>query len=270
MANGDLTTARNPLKIFVRDWILWFMQLIPSLRRKLELGPRSNGMVRYKYVDGMAFLPDLFGGRQLPQVYCRAVGPSTTITRGGKKCVDVADVDFTDNVIFRPESSSFLRLLVLADDMDQVSKARDELRQLKIEHISNNEVKMDEVCYLIMSPDSGADVGAGDKAKNGSGRRTGTIEPVAKDMQRVYRVATGDDFAASSLCTNRPPPIGYDMFRIKVDLGGRKYILARPDRFTFAACNSGEELADACRRISGVLFGGDVDMDNAKTDSRRI
>ncbi|KIW16621.1 hypothetical protein PV08_03809 [Exophiala spinifera] len=301
VANGELTTARNPIKVFVRDWILWFMQLIPSLRRKLELGPRSEGMVRYKYVDGMAFLPDLFGGRQLPQVYCRAVGiissssssssSSTTSSRGETDRVGaVGEVEFTDDVIFRPESLSSLRLLVLVDALSDVAKARDELSQLNIEHLSNNEVKMSEVCYLVMSSagcsdSTGVDVKAGTKSSaaqgvNGNvhsnGNGNGAIvtestdqnktkkkeEEEEEDMvlttmqnKRVYRIATGDEFAACRLCRNRPPPTGYDMLRVRAEVGGRKYVLVRPDRFTFAACRSGAELAGACGRIAGVLFG---------------
>jgi len=231
VANGDLTTARSPIKIFFRDWILWFMQLVPSWRHKLRLGPRANGMGRYNYTEGMAFLPDLFGGRQLPQVYCRAVA-------SGKAAV--AEVQFTDDVIYRPESSSFLRLLVLVDDLEQAQRAREELEKLKVEDVSAGEVKMDEVCYLVTSPDCEA------------GRSSGAMMDA---KQRVYRLATGDEFLASGLCKDRPPPIGYDMYRIKNELGGRRYVLVRPDRFMFAACYSGEELVSACRRVSKALYG---------------
>ncbi|KAK5275080.1 hypothetical protein LTR40_013684, partial [Exophiala xenobiotica] len=142
VANGELTTARSPIKIFVRDWILWFMQLVPSWRHKLRLGPRANGMGRYEYTEGMAFLPDLFGGRQLPQVYCRAVAGASGASGDAP---EIGEVQFTDDVIYRgPDSTSFLRLLVLVDDLEQAQSVREELAELKVEHVSDGEVKMDE------------------------------------------------------------------------------------------------------------------------------
>ncbi|KAI1612263.1 putative monooxygenase [Exophiala viscosa] len=228
VANGNLTTARSPLKIFVRDWILCFMRLVPSFRRKIELGPRALGMVRYQWKDGMAFLPDLAGGRCLPQVYCRSV---LLADKG-----DPPPVQFTDDVIFHPESKSTLRLVVLVDNLEQAGEAHSELASLDLATASNGEVGTDEACYLVMSPECQLQ------------------QPSNILRQRVYRIATGEEFQSSTLCENRPPPVGYDMYRIKTDLGGRKYVLVRPDRFVFAACYTGQELVEACRRISRILF----------------
>lgn len=41
IVNGDYVTASKPLKIFVRDWSMWFCQLLPSLRRQMEKEPRA-------------------------------------------------------------------------------------------------------------------------------------------------------------------------------------------------------------------------------------
>ncbi|KIX10084.1 uncharacterized protein Z518_01165 [Rhinocladiella mackenziei CBS 650.93] len=232
VVNGNFTTARNPVKIFIRDWVLWFMQLIPSVRHKLELGPRAEGMIKYKWAPGMAFLPDLGGGLSLPQVYCRSVFHSP---KGGRP-----KVQFTDDVIYGPGSNSLLRLLVLVDDLEQAERSRAELTALNLESISDGEVKADEAAFLILSPSVAAE-------------QTGASP--AMSQQRIYRIATGDEFAASELCQHRPKPTGYDMYRIKKEVEGRKYILARPDRFIFAACRSGKELVNACERISTTLLG---------------
>lgn len=217
------------MKIFVRDWILWSMQLIPSFRRKIELGPRALGMIQYQWTEGMGFLPDLAGGRCLPQVYCRSI---LSADKG-----DSPIVQFTDDVIFRPEFQSILRLVVLVDDLQQADKARSELASLDLAALSNGEVSTDEVCYLVMSPDC-------------QSRQMADLQG-----QRIYRIATGEEFQSSKLCEHRPPPTGYDMYRIKTDLGGRMYILVRPDKFVFAACYNADELVDACKRISSVLLG---------------
>ncbi|KIW76003.1 hypothetical protein Z517_10748 [Fonsecaea pedrosoi CBS 271.37] len=233
VANGNLTTARDPTKIFLRDWILWLMQLVPSSRHKLELGPRAYGMNRYAFNAGMAFLPDLAGGRCFPQVYCC---PAFPLTRNL-----VANVRFTDDVFFHdPRSNALLRLIVVIDNMEQAEEAWLELKTLDLEKTSNNEVLKDSAFFLVHSP----------LLEN---RTASTSSDVPH--QSVYRIATGDEFAVSDLCRNRPYPTGYDMYRIKKDMGGRKYVLVRPDRFVYAACHTGVELIAACERIPQTLCG---------------
>ncbi|OAL35503.1 hypothetical protein AYO20_05122 [Fonsecaea nubica] len=233
VANGNLTTARNPAKIFFRDWILWLMQLVPSSRHKLELGPRVYGMNRYAFNTGMAFLPDLAGGRCFPQVYCCPAFPLTSDL--------VTNVRFTDDVFFSdPSSNALLRLIVVVDDLEQAEKAWLELKTLDLGKASNNEVPKDSAFFLIHSP----------VLEN---RPASTSSDVPQ--QSVYRIATGDEFAVSDLCRNRPYPTGYDMYRIKKDMGGRKYVLVRPDRFVYAACHTGAELIVACERIPRTLCG---------------
>ncbi|KIW97245.1 uncharacterized protein Z519_02637 [Cladophialophora bantiana CBS 173.52] len=233
VANGNLTTARNPMKIFLRDWVLWLMQLVPSWRHKLELGPRANGMQRYMFSSGMAFLPDLAGGCCLPQVYCCSIYPLTKDA--------VAAVRFTDDVLLNgPRTNALLRLVVVIDNMEQAEKAWSELKELNLEKISNNEIQKDSAFFLVHSP----------SLKN---RPASTPSDIPQ--QNVYRIATGDEFAASNLCRNRPYPTGYDMYRVKKDVGGRKYVLVRPDRFVFAACRTGAELIKACEQIPQTLFG---------------
>jgi hypothetical protein len=240
VANGNLTTARNPVKIFLRDWILCLMQLIPSWRRQLELGPRAEGMLTYKYVEGMAFLPDLGGGHALPQVYCRAVYRSSSPDKHDQQ-QQQPPVQFTDDALYQPaESPSLLRLVVLVDDLAQVAEAQSELARLDLERVSNGELKMQECLFLVHSP---------------SVETPQQPSASAFPSDRVYRVATGDEFLASDLCKNRLSPVGYDMYRMKTDFRGRKYVLVRPDQIVFAACQSAEELTCACERIPGALFG---------------
>ena len=61
----------------------------------------------------------------------------------------------------------------------------------------------------------------------------------------VYQLASTEDFAKSPLCDRRPEPQHYDMYYLGRVLGGRKYVIVRPDRFIFAACSNREELQTA-------------------------
>ncbi|OCT50659.1 hypothetical protein CLCR_07350 [Cladophialophora carrionii] len=233
VVNGNLTTARNPVKIFLRDWVLWLMQLVPPWRHRLELGPRADGMGRYRYTSGMAFLPDMAGGSCLPQVYCRSVHHSTKN--------EPAIVQFTDDVLLSGlRANALLRLLIAVDDLKQAERAWTELKELDLEKSSNGEVRGSTALFLIHDP-------------------TFEIQPEdsLSDLlpASIYRIATADEFAASDLCQNRPYPTGYDMYRIRKDMKGRKYILMRPDRFVYAACNTGTELLAACERIPTTLLG---------------
>ncbi|PWY75026.1 monooxygenase [Aspergillus heteromorphus CBS 117.55] len=71
--NGRMVCETHPINIFVRDWYLRFIQLIPSWRRQLQHGQRKTSLVQYRYSAGMPFMPDLNGGLYLPQVYCRTM-----------------------------------------------------------------------------------------------------------------------------------------------------------------------------------------------------
>jgi hypothetical protein len=240
VANGNLTTARNPWKIFVRDWLLWFIQLVPSWRHQLELGPRAYGMGRYTFSNGMAFLPDFAGGRCLPQVYCRSVYPLATS--------DVEGVRFTDDLLLNgPRTGNLLHLLVLVDGLQQAEEAWQELKKLDLSKCSGGEVQAESAFFLIHSP--------GIKTQ-----RANITSDIPQDS--VYRIATAEEFAATELCRNRPYPIGYDAHRIKKDVRGRKYVLVRPDRFVYAACSTGAELSVACDRIPTTLLGSSTSTDS--------
>lgn len=202
------------------------MQLIPPLRQKLELGPRAEGLPRYKWKDGMPFLPNLAGGVLFPQVYCRSVFSN----------ID-NEVHFTDDVVFKNPSDSLLRMLVIVNSMAEAEAACAELQELDLQAIAHGELKLEEVCYLVHNPQLEA-----------STKSTPTFSA------QVYRVATVDEFKKSSLFVNRPEPVGYDMYRIRTELQGRRYVLVRPDRFVFAACASGRDLKAACDNIHSVLL----------------
>lgn len=180
----------------------------------------------------MAFLPDFAGGHALPQVYCRSVYHSDKS--------DPPPVQFTDDVLLQgPRSNLLLRLLVIVDDMEQLEQAWSELSSLNIGKASSGELKEDTAFFLVNSPSV-------------SIRQPNTSSTIPQ--QSVFRIATGEEFAMSPLCRNRPPPIGYDMYLMKEKFKGRKFVLVRPDRFVFAACRTGDELVSACERISQTLF----------------
>lgn len=221
--NGDYVTESNSVNIFVRDWYLWVLQLVPSWRHWLQLGNRRNGMVRYQWEDdrGMAFLPTLGGGGNFPQVY---TAPLNGQPRERK-------VLFTDDLNFAPTKFSLFQVAVILSSVESSGLVDDALSGLG--EISGGSLKEDEAAIFVNTTES----------------------PVLElSGRKVHRLATADEFAADpSLCAGRPVPIGYDPYHMSKEVRVDKYIILRPDRFVFAACTTRSKLeyaARALRRLS--------------------
>ncbi|KAJ5874816.1 uncharacterized protein N7529_003246 [Penicillium soppii] len=185
--NGKFVTEGNPIKIFMRDWYLYFMHFVPSWRHALRLGRRKEGLVQYKYSPGLPFDPTLRGGLCLPQ-----------------------------------KKKSLFQLLVYLKDLDELAAARDAVSD--VEDISKGEIYGDEITYLI------------------EGFGLDSNSAVVKDKSSIYCLATGEEFAGSSLCRGRPEPEQYDPFYLSKALAAAKFVLVRPDRFVYAACNEVSQL----------------------------
>ena len=227
--NGKNVNERNPVRLFVRTWYLWLVQLVPSWKRWLEMGPRRDGMTRYEYAPGMAFLPLQGGGLCFPQVYCVALQDQDSESK--------KRVFFTDDIIFAPGKSHLFQLVVLLDLTSEVQEAQAAIAG--ISDLCNGEVSEQEATYIV---------------HNITAR-----SPVTR-VQNVVRIATGDEFGEEH-CSGpdpRPWPKYYDPYRIRKDVNGATYILLRPDRFIFAACNSIGDLRHAVSQVSSVLQANEV------------
>lgn len=224
--NGRFVTESNPIKIFLRTCYLFFLHLIPSWRRQLRLGRRKEGMVRYSHGPGFPFMPEYNGGLCLPQVYCKAVFP---LPEG------VGEVFFTDDVIFGAHKTGLFQLIVYIGDLSQLTPAREIVSD--VEDISRGEITSGDVTFLV---EDMAD----------SGDNAGITE---HDMTSVFRLATAQEFAASALCHERPEPRFYDPYYLGNALDGNKFVIVRPDRFIFAACNTRHDLVIALLKMVAYL-----------------
>ena len=188
----------------------------------LEKGPRVDGMIRYKWQNGLPFLGDAYGGITLPQVYCSPV--STSLKHEG--------VRFSDDVIFGKDKKGLFQLVVLLRSLAELDAARTAIHGL--EKLSNNYVLPQEATFIVQASNL-----------------KGVPGCIAND---VFRLATGGEFAATeSLCKGRPAPKFYDMYRMRKDLYGQRYAIIRPDRFVYAACNTPEQLQVICEGIERTL-----------------
>lgn len=229
--NGRFVTEANPIKIFLRNWSLWLMQLIPSWRHQLRLGRRKEGMIQYQHDGTMPFLPALNGGMCLSQVYCKPAG-------GGKNSSEIL---FSDDVIFNAKTKKGLfQLLVYLKDASGMAGAIAGIADL--EAISKGWLKKRDVTVILESDDSYNQL---DK-------------PVAEELS-VYALATGEEFAQSSLCRGRPEPQFYDPYQLGKQLKENTYTLIRPDRFVFASCSDRSDLETMVASLVSYLTTGELD-----------
>ncbi|CEJ57460.1 hypothetical protein PMG11_06152 [Penicillium brasilianum] len=220
--NGKFVTESNPFKIWIRNVYLWFVQLVPSWRHELSLGRRKEGLVRYEHLPGMPFMAEHNGGLCLPQVYCRSLQGSDT------------EVKFTDDIIFGQGKTGMFQLLVYLKTLDEVASAREVVSN--IGDLSHGLIRDDETTFLV------EDMAAAS----------------SKIDQDLFRLASGEEFAQSKLCENRPEPKFYDPFCLRKAFEGRRYTIIRPDRFIFASCNSREELRTIARAAAAHVQGSEA------------
>ena len=233
VVNGDHICEANRLKCMVRDWYLWAIQLVPSWKRWLEMGPRSEGMIRYAYEEGVAFLPDYGGGFCFPQVYCVGLAEQQQQQRQTER----QQVHFTDDVIFASHKRTLFQLVVLCSSLAAARAAHNDLYSLDAD--SEGELSVAETTYIIHDLHAVADFSSNEPPHSTS----------------LFRIASADEFANSPLCVGRPEPLFYDPHRLWKDAGGKPFIVLRPDRFVFAACKDGVELGVAARELVRLLKG---------------
>ena len=217
--NGNYVTEASPVRVFIRDWYLWLLQQVPSWRHWLELGNRRDGMVQYEG-EGLAFLAG--GGRNFPQVY---VSPLS----------DPHNVLFSDDVLFPLHKKGLFQVAVLLRTLSEAEAAYQSL--VGLENISQGTLREDEATLFLDS-----------------------TENLVGDVNRrqIYRLATAAKFAGDAKCARRPKPIGYDLHRMSKEVGFKKFVILRPDRFVFAACDTRKELHSAAEQLVTLFANGRV------------
>ncbi|UKZ74770.1 hypothetical protein TrVFT333_002440 [Trichoderma virens FT-333] len=224
--NGNYVTESSNIKIFLRDWYLWLIQLVPSWKHWLQLGNRRDGMVRYQWQEGMgmAFLPRLGGGGNFPQVYAVSVANTPRSEK----------VLFTDDIIFSPQKQGLFQVVVILQPHRIVDGVDAALRGLQ--GISNGAIRDGEATVFI---------------------NTTKAAPCDLKGRHVYRLATAAEFADDPvLSAGRPEPKGYDPHRMSKEVGNKTFVILRPDRFVFAACDTRSDLVYAAETLRRLVATG--------------
>lgn len=228
--NGERVNQSNLVNVFLRDWMLWLIQFVPSWRKGVESAGRDKPLFRYKWEDdkGMAFLPSLGGGRNFVQAYAAKVV--------AKNSMD-AEVLFTDDLIFNASKKALFQLVVIipgdgdTDDLDLNGL-------LDVEEKSGGAIQANEVTVIANSIHS-------------------VLSAAGKHP--CYRLATAEEFANHpSLCAGRPVPVGFDPYRMTREVQNRKFVILRPDRVVFAACDDMDALLFAAEKLRQFVSRGQL------------
>ena len=222
--NGDMVNTKSPIKIFVRDWGLWLLQLIPPIKKWIELGPRQASRMRYQHVGRMPFMPEFKGGALFSQTYCVALDCA----------MKSPTVRFTDDIIFAEDKKALFQIVILLDDeLSRLQRIRTSLEGLE------------SICPWLCPAESTVFVR----------RPSLSREPAFQfdTLQGVHRTATAEEFERSALCGGRPAPRGYREFDMWAGLENKTFIILRADRFVFAACETRRELELAAQKLNELF-----------------
>ena len=127
---GDIFEEKNPVKLLIREVLMWFLQLIPYIRTKVR--QPSIQSAEYEYSPGASFLPNLGGGKAFFQCHCRRLDKDSPVI-------------LSDDVVFADKKKPF-GLMVLADSVADAVAAQ---KELSISHGSNDLVT--NAVYIVNS-----------------------------------------------------------------------------------------------------------------------
>ena len=232
--NGNYCNEPSKFKAFLRNWYLWSIQLIPSWRYHLELGPRAAGMTKYEYRPGVPFIPKYGGGVSFPQVFAAPInGPAPALPM------------FTDDGIFAKSKSGIFQVVVLVDSLKELQSACQQIENISAKHGMGQLVDLTEATYIV----------------HNQGRQVPKASPI--ETRNVLRVIDAEEYKAAGETEEalakkfpRPAPLYYDPQRIRKDLGANAlYVIVRWDRIVFASCKDLRGLIDALSMVNSVLAG---------------
>ena len=142
-------------------------------------------------------------------------------------------MQFTDDIIFGGKTAIF-QIVVLLKSLEESNAAWQDLKRLGK---GSNLLSPRESSFFIPR----------------TSYKPGNSDDFIKSPRPVYRTATGDEFAQSTLCESRPTPRGYDEMLIWKSVAWKRYVIVRPDRFVFAVCNTTDELERAAARLKELF-----------------
>lgn len=164
-------------------------------------------------------------------MYCAALG-----VRGSWGAVQ-----FTDDIIFATGKQGIFQVIALVDTARDAQTAKHELLSVADEPLGM--IVPSEATIIMRN----AEARTHDTADSHSETTRLGASPT------LVRLAAPAEFASRPLCQNRPEPIRYDEVRIFDEVEHSRFVIVRPDMFTFACCADVLQLRSAIARTSKMF-----------------
>jgi hypothetical protein len=136
---------------------------------------------------------------------------------------------FSDDVIFAKEKSATFQLVVLIDTVEEARYVEEEVAGASVDQLSGGLFLASEATYIIHSekPVDGVPVDY-----------VFAMSQTEYDQMQIY-----------------PPLKGYNKERIRKEFPYKKFLVVRPDRYTFGTAIAVDGVQDIARRMRETILG---------------
>jgi hypothetical protein len=139
---------------------------------------------------------------------------------------------FSEDVIFDKEKKGTFQLIVLVDTAEEARRVEKAMASAGIDALSGGLFLSHEATYIIHN------------------------ERAVDNMPNNFVFAMSQsEYDEMGL---QPPLKGYDMERIRKEFPWKKFLVVRPDRYTFGTAIAMDGLQDIARRAKETIFGGQI------------
>ena len=136
---------------------------------------------------------------------------------------------FSDDVIFAKGKTGIFQIVVLTDTVREARIREAELASAQLDQLSNGLINTSEATFIVHK------------------------EKPSKNIHDNFVFAMSlSEYDEMGLT---PPLTGYTKDRIQKEFPWKKFVVARPDRYTFGTAIAADGLQDIARRAKSLIFG---------------
>jgi hypothetical protein len=136
---------------------------------------------------------------------------------------------FSDDVIFAKGKTGIFQIVVLTDTVQEARIREAEIASAELEQLSDGLINTSETTYIVHK-----------EKPSGS---------LPKNFVFAMSLSEYDEMGIT------PQLTGYTKDRIQQEFPWKKFVVVRPDRYTFGTAIAADGVQDIARRASSLIFG---------------